>query len=347
MLIKEEPMENINYYKPSRDEMILADDILNLVNVIFDCDAKWRDKRKLYQQFRYGVETQVFFEKGNEEYYVIIDVIVRESEAEICIKNSESEVIGSHIYKNDKPFARGQIVDEIVDLDNISIEDIKENNTDSSNSTSASQEEEIYEYSVAAHDFWDRIENYMPSKDEILLANRVLAMIRERCGNYEIYWHSQREAVAGLSRGYEIEAVISEDEVMISEGVEVSLEMQKRRAVISFRNINMPYCNEREEVICFEQPFVQGQLTHNYVPKYNYPLKMEGGKPQQDKKSSVNSRMEREEQERAEYEQRQWENEERLREQLEHVHYYRENFGTESTMVSEEGAWDEYYSNKY
>lgn len=40
--------ENIEHYLPSQDEIILAEDTLNLINLVCNCNAHWKDLKEMY-----------------------------------------------------------------------------------------------------------------------------------------------------------------------------------------------------------------------------------------------------------------------------------------------------------
>ena len=50
---RREVEDNIDHYLPSQDEIALAEDTLNLINLVCNCNARWKDLREMYSRLPY------------------------------------------------------------------------------------------------------------------------------------------------------------------------------------------------------------------------------------------------------------------------------------------------------
>ena len=59
--------ENIEHYLPSQDEIILAEDTLNLINLVCNCNAHWKDLKEMYARLSYGCVAMAVWQVDGEE----------------------------------------------------------------------------------------------------------------------------------------------------------------------------------------------------------------------------------------------------------------------------------------
>lgn len=111
--------KNIDYYQPSYDEILLAEDTLDLIGFIFNCKAKWKNMKEMYARLSYGCVAMAVWEADGEEYYTHAWTKISGSEVAVSIGANILEVVTEQVFKYDKPFEHGQLIEEVVDFDNL------------------------------------------------------------------------------------------------------------------------------------------------------------------------------------------------------------------------------------
>ena len=116
---RREVEDNIDHYLPSQDEIALAEDTLNLINLVCDCNARWKDLKEMYSRLPYGCVAMAIWKEDGEEYYTHAWTEINGSEVTVSVGVNILEVATRQVFRYDKPFEHGQIVSENVDFDSL------------------------------------------------------------------------------------------------------------------------------------------------------------------------------------------------------------------------------------
>lgn len=133
---RSEIRDNIDHYQPSQDEITLMEDIVNLVSVTFNSDARWYDVKEAYRCIFGGYAAMVVWEETDGTHYTHVWADIIEMEIQVKIGLNILEIVTTQNFKYDRPFERGRIVDEIIDFNHLKRKDkgqkrmYRENNAD-------------------------------------------------------------------------------------------------------------------------------------------------------------------------------------------------------------------------
>ena len=111
--------ENIEHYLPSQDEIILAEDTLNLINLVCNCNAHWKDLKEMYARLSYGCVAMAVWQEDGEEYYTHAWTEIQGSEIKVSVGVNILEVATRQVFRYEKPFEHGKLVAGTVDFESL------------------------------------------------------------------------------------------------------------------------------------------------------------------------------------------------------------------------------------
>ena len=111
--------ENIEHYLPSQDEIILAEDTLNLINLVCNCNAHWKDLKEMYARLSYGCVAMAVWQEDGEEYYTHAWTEIQGSEVKVSVGVNILEVATRQVFRYEKPFEHGKLVAGTVDFESL------------------------------------------------------------------------------------------------------------------------------------------------------------------------------------------------------------------------------------
>lgn len=184
--------KNIEHYKPSHDEIVLAEDALNLINVVCNCEARWSDYKEAYAHLPYGWAAMAIWEEKGEQYYTCAWAEINGTEVNVSVGINILEIVTKQVFYYDKPFEHGKIVNEVVDFDNLDKQDntdkevVEENNSEESiwidvdsYEETSDDEEDDFDYDVFLH------KTTFPKKETVEVQNNYVDEEYERYLQYQ------------------------------------------------------------------------------------------------------------------------------------------------------------------